>query len=57
MPLGLGKQPKKDRHFEAMPYEDVPDFMETLRGANQTMGRLALMFAILRRSNDCRAAQ
>ncbi|MET0240214.1 MAG: integrase arm-type DNA-binding domain-containing protein [Sphingobium sp.] len=55
---GLPKQPKKDGHFEAMPYEEVPDFMVTLRGANQTMGRLALMFAILTagRSGEVRGA-
>jgi integrase len=55
---GLPKQPKRDGHFEAMPYEDVPGFMETLRGANQTMGRLALMFAILTagRSGEIRGA-
>ncbi|MGD9812583.1 MAG: tyrosine-type recombinase/integrase, partial [Sphingobium sp.] len=27
---GLPRQPKKDGHFEAMPYEDVPAFLETL---------------------------
>lgn len=56
---GLPKQPRKDKHLEAMPYEDVPDFMATLREASETVGRKALMFTILAagRSGEIRGAK
>lgn len=44
---GPPKQPKSDRHFAAMPYEAVPAFVARLRSCPETMGRLALQFAIL----------
>lgn len=43
---GLPRQPKKRGHFEAMPYEEVPDFMAELR-SRVSVGRLALEFLIL----------
>ena len=45
----LGEQPsRKDRHFAAMPWADVPAFVAQLRGGNLvTSGRLALEFLIL----------
>ncbi|MCC6925224.1 MAG: DUF4102 domain-containing protein [Novosphingobium sp.] len=38
---GLPRQPKKRGHFEAMPYEEVPDFIAELR-SRVSIGRLAL---------------
>ena len=43
---GLPRQPKKRGHFEAMPYEEVPDFVTELR-SRVSVGRLALEFLIL----------
>lgn len=43
---GLPRQPKKEGHFAAMPYADVPAFMQTLRG-RESFSRMALEFAIL----------
>lgn len=43
---GLPRQPKKRGHFEAMPYEEVPDFVAELR-SRVSVGRLALEFLIL----------
>ncbi|MFZ5744875.1 MAG: tyrosine-type recombinase/integrase [Pseudomonadota bacterium] len=43
---GLPRQPKKRGHFEAMPYEEVPDFIAELR-SRVSIGRLALEFLIL----------
>ena len=43
----LAKQPKDDSHFAAMDWKDVPAFMATLRGSEQSVGRLALQFLIL----------
>ena len=43
---GLPRQPKKRGHFEAMPYEEVPDFIAELRNG-VSVGRLALEFLIL----------
>lgn len=42
----MGKQPKQDRHFAAMPYADVPAFVERLDSEPATMGRMALLFTI-----------
>ena len=54
---GLGKQPKKDGHFAALPYVDAPALMRKL-GEQATMGRLALRLAILTaaRSGEVRGA-
>lgn len=55
---GLPRQPKKDGHFEAMPYPDVPAFIIKLR-ERSTMGRLALEALILTatRSGEIRLAR
>lgn len=54
---GLPRQPKKEGHFAAMPYADVPAFMQTLRG-RESFSRMALEFAILTaaRSGEVRGA-
>ncbi|MBX7492650.1 tyrosine-type recombinase/integrase [Qipengyuania sp. 1NDW9] len=53
----LPKQPRREKHFEAMAYDDVPAFVSTLR-EKVTHGRLALEFAILNasRSGEVRLA-
>lgn len=43
---GLPRQPKKDQHFAAMPYEKVAAFIIDLR-KRESFSRLALEFAIL----------
>ncbi|MEH6714814.1 tyrosine-type recombinase/integrase [Parasphingorhabdus flavimaris] len=55
---GLPKQPKKDGHFAAMPYEEVPAFLQSLR-SKQNVSRLALEFLILTatRSGEVRGAE
>ena len=52
------KQPKSG-NFPSMPYRDVPAFMEKLRGADLSVGRLALQFLVLTaaRSGEIRHAQ
>jgi integrase len=54
---GLPKQPKKDKHFAAMPYERVAGFLARLR-QKESFSRLALEFAILTaaRSGEVRGA-
>lgn len=54
---GLPRQPKKEGHFEAMPYPDVPAFMASL-AAVPSIGRMALRFLILTaaRSGEVRNA-
>lgn len=54
---GLPRQPKKDGHFAAMPYSDVPAFMKKLQ-QRESFSRLALEFAILTaaRSGEVRGA-
>lgn len=54
---GLPRQPKKDGHFAAMPYADVPTFVEKL-GERESAGRLALEALILTatRSGEIRGA-
>lgn len=54
---GLPRQPKKDGHFAAMPYADVPAFIEKL-GERGSVGRLALEALILTatRSGEIRGA-
>jgi integrase len=55
---GLPRQPKTERHFDAMPYPDVPALMADLV-ANESIGRLALQFLILTaaRSGEVRGAE
>lgn len=48
---GLPRQPKKDGHFAAMPYADVPAFMVKLH-ERESFSRLALEFAILTASRS-----
>lgn len=55
---GLPRQPKKGgRHFAAMPYAEIADFMRRL-GQRESFSRLALQFAILTaaRSGEVRGA-
>ena len=54
---GLPRQPKKDSHFAALPYELVPGLVAKLR-ERVSMGRLALEFLILTaaRSGEVRLA-
>lgn len=54
---GLPRQPKKDNHFAALPYELVPGLIAKLR-ERVSMGRLALEFLILTaaRSGEVRLA-
>ncbi|MEG8219512.1 integrase arm-type DNA-binding domain-containing protein [Sphingomonas sp. HH69] len=54
---GLPRQPKKDGHFAAMPYTQVPAFMVRLRD-RESYSRLALEFTILTaaRSGEVRGA-
>ncbi len=44
---GLPKQRVTDKHFAAMPFENVPRFMAELAGSTETVGRMALMLVIL----------
>ena len=55
--LGGIKQPK-GKNFAAMPYGKVPDFMASLKAADQTLGRQALQLLILTavRSGEVRGA-
>lgn len=54
---GLPRQPKKDNHFAALPYADVPNFLEKL-GERESVGRGALEALILTaaRSGEIRGA-
>lgn len=54
----LPKQPKRDGHFAAMPYADVPTYLSKLR-ERVSFGRLALEAAILTacRSGEVRGAR
>lgn len=54
---GLAKH-KRDSHFEAMPFGDVPGFFQHLVQQEDTAGRLALCFAIVTaaRSGEVRKA-
>lgn len=54
---GLPRQPKKDRHFAALPYDQAPGFMAKL-AEQDSIGRLALRFLILTaaRSGEVRGA-
>jgi integrase len=55
---GLPRQPRKDRHFAAMRYTDVPAFMKKLQ-ERESVGRLALQALILTaaRSGEIRFAR
>lgn len=55
---GLPRQPKKDGHFAAMSYADVPEFVTRLR-ERESIGRLALEAVILTaaRSGEIRFAR
>ncbi|MEG3146544.1 integrase arm-type DNA-binding domain-containing protein [Sphingomonas sp. RT2P30] len=55
---GLPRQPKKDGHFAAMPYVQVPDFISRLN-ERESVGRLALEALILTatRSGELRGAR
>ena len=55
---GLPRQPKKDKHFAALPYVEAPALMTKLCESS-TIGRLALRFLILNasRSGEVRKAQ
>lgn len=55
---GLPRQPRKQTHFDAMPFRDVPAFMTSLR-ERRSVGRLALEFLILTaaRSGEIRGCE
>jgi len=55
---GLPRQPKRDGHFAALPYDDVPALMSKL-AVSESIGRLALRFLILTaaRSGEVRGAR
>lgn len=55
---GLPKQPEQDNHYSAMPYAEVPSFIQLLANKGDTTGRLALRFTILTaaRSGETRGA-
>jgi hypothetical protein len=40
----LSRQPNSDNQFAAMPFEDVPAFVASLRTSKGTLSRLALQF-------------
>lgn len=54
----LPRQPKQDKHFAAMPYDDVPAFLKHLH-KRSSVPRLALEFLILcaSRSGEVRGAK
>ncbi len=54
----LPRQPKSESHFAAMPYDQVPAFVTSLREASETVSRRALEFLILTaaRSGEVRGA-
>ena len=56
---GLPRQLAPRMHFKAMPWPEIPGFIADMRGAAETMGRLALEFAILTaaRSGEVRGAK
>jgi integrase len=53
------KQPRRSGGFAAMPYAELPAFMDGLRSESPTVGRLALQFLILTaaRSGEVRGAR
>lgn len=58
MDAGMPRQPRRDRHFAAMPYDHVPAFVAALQDAPETVGRLALLFTVATaaRSGEVRGA-
>ncbi|MBA4758848.1 integrase arm-type DNA-binding domain-containing protein [Sphingosinicella sp.] len=56
--VGLSRQPKGG-NFAAMPYAEVPAFVQAVREASETVGRMALLFTILTaaRSGEVRSAR
>jgi integrase len=56
--MGLPRQPRRDRHFAAMPFADVPTFCIGLEAGAPTAGRLGLLFTIYTatRSGEVRGA-
>lgn len=56
--VGLSRQPKGG-NFAAMPYAELPAFVQAVRAAPETIGRLALLFTILTaaRSGEVRSAR
>ncbi len=56
---GLPAQPRKKRHHAALPYADVPRFLEKLAAQDITVSRLALRMLILTacRSGEIRGAE
>lgn len=57
--MGLPRQPRRDRHFAAMPFADVPAFCAAMEAAAPVAGRLGLLFTIYTasRSGEVRGAQ
>lgn len=57
--MTLPRQPKKNGHFAAMPYPDVPAFLAAVREKRASMGRFALDALILTaaRSGEIRRAR
>jgi integrase len=55
---GLPRQPRRDNHYAAMPYGDVPAFVQALAELPSSAGRDALRFTILTavRSGETRHA-
>jgi integrase len=55
---GLPRQPRRDNHYAAMPYADVPAFTQALARLPSSAGRDALRFTILTavRSGEARHA-
>lgn len=55
---GLPRQPKKDGHFAALPYDKLPALMQAV-GETESVGRLALQFLIFTaaRSGEVRGAR
>lgn len=55
---GLARQPRRDGHFAALPYSQLPTLVATLQSARCTYGRLALEALILTaaRSGEIRGA-
>lgn len=58
VPKGLPRQPCSEGHYMAMPYVNVPAFVERLSGAPRSAGRDALLFTMLNavRSGEARLA-
>ncbi|WP_264571941.1 MULTISPECIES: hypothetical protein [unclassified Sphingobium] len=52
---GLSRQPRRDNHFAAMPYEDVPALVQRLR-ERESFSRLALELQFSRRHGRAKYA-